>query len=382
MTNTLRRKKVILLHYIPTPYRVYLFNKINEYYHLNNIQFKVFFLSEGDKNRHWKKFDFQFDYEILKPNAIRLGKKDLYTFFINLNILSKIKSENPDKIICFGWDNLAAYFTNYWARKNKREFVLWSGSTEYEKSWRRVIFNPLVKYIVHNATWCVGDGTRHKEYLLKLGSNAKKTEKFIIQIDINLFNAKLATFTKNEKKNLKVNLGVTTTKLFLFNGQFIERKGVHDLLEGFEIYQKYDMDASLLFLGTGQEEENLLKRVNQNFIKNVFFHSFVQYEEVYKYFAISDLLILPSREEAWGLVINEALTCGLPVITTNKVGASADLIHHGENGYVIPSHSPADIAEAIARIFENKLNVVNKSKEIISSFDTVKMIDDAVFLKF
>ena len=80
-------KKVLILHNIIVPYRVHLFNAMNVFYTRKNIKFKVIFLSESDKNRHWENFDIKFDFEVLKSSAIRVGKKDVFTFFINLNIL-------------------------------------------------------------------------------------------------------------------------------------------------------------------------------------------------------------------------------------------------------------------------------------------------------
>ena len=53
-------------------------------------------------------------------------------------------------------------------------------------------------------------------------------------------------------------------------------------------------------------------------------------------YGVSDVFVLPSFEETWGLVVNEAMACGLPVITTDRVGAAVDLVREGENGFVVP----------------------------------------------
>jgi len=311
-------KKVLILHNIIVPYRVHLFNAMNVFYTRKNIKFKVIFLSESDKNRHWENFDIKFDFEVLKSSAIRVGKKDVFTFFINLNILKILNRENPDKIICFGWDHLASYVANYWTNKNDREFILWCGSTALEKSWRRTLFNPLVKFIVRKSTICVGDGSMHCDYLLHLGANPSKTEVFYCQADINYFESKISAFTSIEKHEFKSNLGIRTSKLILFNGQLIHRKGIYELLKGFKLYQQNDPSTSLLLLGRGPEKNKIIEFIQLNSIQQVFFQDFVQYDDVYKFYTISDLLILPSNEEAWGLVINEAMICGLPIITTDR----------------------------------------------------------------
>ena len=66
-----------------------------------------------------------------------------------------------------------------------------------------------------------------------------------------------------------------------------------------------------------------------------------------KIYALADVFVLPSVEETWGLVVNEAMACGLPVIVTERVGSSVDLVRDGENGYVIPAADPASLASRI-----------------------------------
>jgi glycosyltransferase involved in cell wall biosynthesis len=103
----------------------------------------------------------------------------------------------------------------------------------------------------------------------------------------------------------------------------------------------------------------------KNNIGHIIFADFIQYKELYKYYSISNLLILSSREEVWGLVINEAMACGLPVITTKETGASIDLVEERKNGYIIKSNCPKCIAEAIDKVFKNCLDKENNSWEIV-----------------
>lgn len=375
-------KKVIVFHNIITPYRNHQFNLMAKYYKKKRIFFKVVFLSSGDKNRHWSSFDIQFDYIVLENLAIRVGRKDLYTFFINKNISGLLQKENPDKIICFNWDHLAAYLSLYWAKENNKEFILWSGSTAFEKSWRRMLFNPLVKYIVRSSDVCIGDGTRHKDYLIQLGAKKENVEVLYFQVDVDYFSEKRKSLTVDQKKDLKLQFGIKTSKVIFFNGQLIERKGIFELLEGFKQYQTENQDISLLILGRGQEKSKMISIINQQNIQNVVFADFVEYDQVYKYFMVANIFILPSREEAWGLVNNEAMASGLPVITTYEAGSSVDLIEEGKNGYIIQSNCPACIKEAINKVFKNNLDMNNNSVEKISSMNIENMIKESKALNF
>ncbi len=373
-------KKILVLHNIISPARIHLFNELNKHYHNNESTLKVFFLSKSDKNRYWKDFNIRFDYEILKNFAIRIGKKDLFTFFINPNILSALSHNNPDKIICFGWDHFAAYAANWWARKNKKEFILWSGSTKYEPSWRRTIFSPLVKYLFKNTDKFVVYGTRARDYIISLGVNPKNIEIIFNSIDIDYFKEKTKNLTRTEKKLITNKLGIKTSKIILFNGQLIERKGIYNLLEGFKDYHTYDPDVSLLIIGRGREKEKMKRIIKKMHLKDIIFTDFIQYDDLYKYYSISNLLILPSYEEVWGLVINEAMACDLPVIATKEAGASADLIEDGKNGYIIKSANSKEITKAIKNVFENNLHLKNDSWGIIQKTKTAANIIKSTLL--
>jgi glycosyltransferase involved in cell wall biosynthesis len=360
------KEKVIILHNIISPIRVFLFNQLNKYYQKKGTEFKVFFLSVSDKNRNWKTdYKMNFDYEILDNFAIRIAGKDLNTFFINPKITKALKKEKPDRVISFGWDNYAVYAANRWCRKNKKQFILWSGSTKYEKSWRRTFLKPLVRYLIKKTDNFIAYGTRAKEYFISLGINPKKIQIIYNTVDIDYFREKSKNFSEEKKAKFKKELGIKTDKILLFSGQLIERKGVFELLEGFKKYQKIDPNISLLILGKGQEKKKMEKIIQEKSIHNVVFANFVQYNNLYKYYSISDLLILPSREEVWGLVINEAMACGLPVITTHETGASVDLVEEGKNGYVIPSNNLQAIAKSIQKVFSNNLHKDNNSWQIV-----------------
>lgn len=361
-----KKMKILIIHNIISPARIALFNELNDYYKKRGDEFKVLFLSESDKNRNWKnEFEIKFNYQILKNHAIRIGQKDLFTFFINLNIKKILNQNIPDKIICFGWDHLSAYISNVWARKNKKQFTLWCGSTKYEKSWRRTLFKPLVKYLLKRTNDFIVYGTRAKNYLMTFGVDKSKINIFFNSIDVDYFQNKIIKFTDIDRRNLKKIIGIKTKKIILFNGQLIERKGIFNLLNAFKTYQEKDNDISLLIIGTGKEEEKIKRIIQRENVKNIFFTGFIPYKELYKYYAISDVLILPSKEEVWGLVVNEAMACGLPVITTRQTGSSVDLVEENRNGIIINTGTPKNIKEAIEKIFELKLNKKNNSLEII-----------------
>jgi glycosyltransferase involved in cell wall biosynthesis len=120
-------------------------------------------------------------------------------------------------------------------------------------------------------------------------------------------------------------------------------------------------------LGTGEQKPILQKQVAEKNIKNVFFFEGVNWQEVPIYLSLSDVLVLPSYSEPWGLVVNEAMACGLPVLVSEKCGSAYDLVQSGVNGFTF---SPLDVKE----ISENLLKFMNDEVDIAEMAKASKKI--------
>jgi glycosyltransferase involved in cell wall biosynthesis len=101
-------------------------------------------------------------------------------------------------------------------------------------------------------------------------------------------------------------------------------------------------------------------------IERVHFAGHVPIPELPRYYAAADVLVLPSHEEVWGLVLNEAAASGLPLVATTVTGASADLIEEGLNGYTVPPGDPACLADAIGKVLQRPEEMGSTSWRIVS----------------
>lgn len=356
---------ILIIDSILTPYCVGRYNAINDKMEGNLF---VFFQSFTDINRHWKKFPpLRFRYEFLKDIPLRLAGKDIFTFHFNYDLPQKLNRLNPDKIIIVGWDSFASYYSAYWCRLNNKPLILWSGSTTYEPSWRRTIAKPLVRRLIQRCSNFIAYGTRAKDYLESLGAPEKRIQIFYNTVDVGFFEQESHRW-KSRSADIKAGLGIKTSRVLLFNGQLIERKGIFELLEGFRLYQQRHPDWTLVYLGTGRAKEPLQTLIGKRGIPNVILAGFVEYDELPKYYAIADAFILPSKEEVWGLVINEAMACGLPIIANCAVGAVADLVLPPRNGYVMQKCSAEEIQNGLAYLEARGLLENNESSRIIQDF--------------
>ena len=146
------------------------------------------------------------------------------------------------------------------------------------------------------------------------------------------------------REDIRRSLGVQgDSPVILFVSKLIARKRPMDLLRAYEkltadrmkTREQENMKAPhLVFVGDGPERASLEQYTQEHKIRGVRFEGFKRPDETAPYFAAADIFAFPSGFETWGLVVNEAMNFGLPVVTTGMVGSSADLVKDGETGFV------------------------------------------------
>lgn len=345
--------------------------------------FKIIFTSETESNRKWNfksEIDkFEFEFEILNSSKLSSkGNNDNHFFHINKWFIKILEKEKTDIIIHAWWAWLSAWQSCNWCKKNNKKFVLWSWSTKYEDSWRRKLTKPLVKYLVRNSNSYLSYWTRASEYLESLWANKDKIFKLYNSIDTDFFlNKAKELLPKNIE--LKQKYWIKTKYTLLFIGQFIQRKGIFELLEWFTQFQKVNSDISLIFVWSWQEKDEMNKLIKEKNIKNIIFPWFIQQDKISELYALSDIFTLPSSEEVWWLVINEAMCFWLPILTAYKVWASVDLVESWKNGYIMKENTSKEVFNWLQFIFDNWLIKKNNSVEIINRMKIDNLLDNLKF---
>ncbi|WHE08552.1 glycosyltransferase family 4 protein [Thermoanaerobacterium thermosaccharolyticum] len=158
-------------------------------------------------------------------------------------------------------------------------------------------------------------------------------------------------------------------KVIIYSGRLIKRKNIDLIIKAINNLEN-KREYVLLILGDGEEKENLINLAKELKV-NLRITGFIsEQEELFKYYFTGDVLILPSNNEPWGLVVNEAMAAGLAIIVSDECGCSLDLVRDGENGFVVHAGGVKDIAKAIKDIFKNDNYVKfgERSKEIIEKW--------------
>jgi glycosyltransferase involved in cell wall biosynthesis len=165
-------------------------------------------------------------------------------------------------------------------------------------------------------------------------------------IDVDVFRS-IARQVRDNREQIRAGLGATRNELvLLFVGKLIERKRVGDLLDAAGILVRAGHAVRVVVVGTGPLEAKLRSQASDLHVPTTF-AGFANQSSVPKFYATADLLILPSKNESWGLVVNEAFACGLPAIVSDRVGCASDMIRHDITGRVVPVGDGQELARAI-----------------------------------
>ena len=139
--------------------------------------------------------------------------------------------------------------------------------------------------------------------------------------------------------------------IILFASKLQTRKHADHLVEAYSALLKMTTsDPYLVIVGDGEERENLQSRCQALGLKDVRFAGFQNQSVLPQYFRLADVFVLPSRHEPWGLIVNESMAAGCPVIVSTDVGSGADLVTNGVEGFIYPVGDIPALTHALARV--------------------------------
>jgi glycosyltransferase involved in cell wall biosynthesis len=154
-----------------------------------------------------------------------------------------------------------------------------------------------------------------------------------------------------------------TKKHFLYVGRLSEEKNLFTLLKAFNNIVSNKNEWGLILLGSGPLMHDIKDYIIANNLNDtVKIPGFIQQDEIAKYYAFSDVFILPSISEPWGLVVNEAMLYELPVIVSNKCGCVPELVKNGFNGFVFEPNDQKYLKSLMKAFIDNKYSIDEMGK--------------------
>jgi glycosyltransferase involved in cell wall biosynthesis len=265
----------------------------------------------------------------------------------------------PDVIAVPGWAGEQAISAVTWALPRRVPVIVMSESQEID--FPRTIFREWIKrrYLVCCDGALVG-GRPQSDYLVKLGMNATRIRVGYDVVDNEYFDNGAGRARANATA-LRQQHGLPE-RYFLTAARFIEKKNLPRLIQAFaDFLGAMDEQAQasglwhLVVLGDGALRGELEQRVAALKLgTRVLMPGFKQYPELPLYYGLAQAFILASTTEPWGLVVNEAMASGLPVLVSERCGCARDLVQAGENGYTFDPRDVNTLAGLMARLAENE----------------------------
>ncbi|MCD7816539.1 MAG: glycosyltransferase family 4 protein, partial [Bacteroides sp.] len=152
--------------------------------------------------------------------------------------------------------------------------------------------------------------------------------------------------SETQKRKLRNKLGLSKEHLILSVGQFIPRKGMDTLIQAGNLLSS---NINICIVG-GEPSEDYLRLAKESQGANIEFRKFMSKGELAEYYKAADVFALATREDIWGLVINEAMSYGLPTVTTTACMAGLEMIKNGRNGFLVSPDDPILFAQKINEI--------------------------------
>jgi glycosyltransferase involved in cell wall biosynthesis len=341
MSKMIRR--LVLLTEIIAPYRIPVFNALAR---RAGLDLHVIFLAETDQTlRQWRIYtdEIRFSYEVLPSWRWRAGKHSL---LVNRGLRSALDAATPQAILCGGYNYPASWEALWWARRHNVRFVLWTESNQRDRRSGRAGVEWLKRYFVSSCNAFAVPGKSSFAYLQTLGVSEQAIFTAPNAVD-NTFFATQAENTRAHASEFREKLGLPS-RFILFAGRLVPEKGVFDLLEAYaKLESGLRSEVGLVFAGDGVSREELVRQAKRISPGLVCFPGFAQREDLAGLYAVAEALVLPTHSDPWGLVVNEAMACGLPIVVSTVAGCTADLVEDRWNGYVVPPRDSEKLSVAI-----------------------------------
>ena len=371
--------KVLILASHPIQYQCPFFKSFAKH---SEVDLNVIYCSDfGLKEYKDKEFGERIKWDIpllegykskFLPNLSLSPGLSNFIGLINPSIITELISGQYDVLWIHGWNNITNWLAMLTAFSLGIPVLLRAETNLLPKGnllknfIRKLIFKNLFK----NIAGFLAIGKYNTEFYRSYGIPEEKIFLVPYTVDNNFFISKAQELISRKKELRRKYKMSEELPIILFSGKLIAKKQPLELLKAFEIVSK-DVESSLVFLGDGGLRNEMEAYIKNHDLKNVYLTGFKNQTELPEFYAMSDIFVLPSLFEPWGLVVNEAMCFGLPVIISNKVGAGGDLIKGGVNGYAFEAANISELASYLKDLLQDETKRVQFgqcSRELIEKW--------------
>ena len=278
-------------------------------------------------------------------------------------IVDIIKRERFDAVMVNGWHYKSAWQTMRACWRTKTPVMVRSDSHLHDQRSiaKRILKRPFYSWFISKLDACLPVGKWSSDYFLHYGANAERI--FVVPhvVDTDYFQNESQKL-RPERKVLRSELALDEAAVvLLFVGKFIERKRPLDFVVAIEQARSIGANVQGLMVGDGPLRACCEDVVRQKNLP-IKFAGFLNQSQIVKAYVVADALVLTSDQETWGLVVNEAMACGVPCFVSDIVGCGPDLIVANETGSLFALGDTGTLATLLSSFAAEKKRIEWMSK--------------------
>jgi glycosyltransferase involved in cell wall biosynthesis len=228
---------------------------------------------------------------------------------------------------------------------------------QMQTSLKRRLKNAIFRRVAREVSAFLAIGSMNRAYYEALGVESSRIFHVPYAVDNDAFQREAAK-ARVSRDEFRANLGLSADRpVILYVSKLQKRKRPMDLLSAYARLSPNGIDqppADLIFVGEGEERSSLEKAIKALGWNSVHLLGFRNQDELPRFYDLCDVFVLPSEREPWGLVVNEVMNAGKPVICSSEVGAAYDLIEEDKNGFVYPVGDVAQLSQRIEFVLQSK----------------------------
>jgi glycosyltransferase involved in cell wall biosynthesis len=283
------------------------------------------------------------------PGAYRLLRHD---YPVSLDVFEALGDSDPEVVVISGWSTFASQAAVAWCGRRHVPYILLVESNERDAraGWRRAVKGAVVPRTARNAAEVFVVGALARESMLARGVEPDRISVFADTIDPAWFGSE-ADRLRPRRDELRAEAGLAPEDVaVLCVARLSPEKGQDTLIAAAALLA--DPQVAVLLAGAGPERERLEALAAELGTRLVVLPE-LPWERIAERYAIADVFALLSRHEPWGVAVNEAAACGLPLVLSDRVGAAFDLLVDGRNGALVAADDAHATADALQKLVDD-----------------------------
>src|SRR5688500_1410895 len=339
--------RVALVFGEPTPYRI---PHIRALAARPELDLTIFYAAATVQRRTWKLEHAEAVY--LTGPQLPLARFLHHDYPLTPGIWRHLERGRFELVVVGGWSLMATQLAIAWCRIRRMPYFLMSDNhlREPRPRWVRAVKRAVLPRLVPQAAAWLVPGSLGRDHIVAYGARPERTVVFPLTIDVDALAAR-ADKLRADRPALRDRLGCADDAIVVLQvGRLIELKAPADLVRAVAgARARTGLPLTLALVGDGPDDA-ALRALARDLQVPVVFTGLLTGDALTSAYVAADVFALVSRRETWGVVVNEAMACGLPLVLSDRVGAAGDLLDPGHNGELVPAGDIEALTSALERL--------------------------------